>query len=137
MKLQDYIQYYIGCRIEKDLDALDYPIIEGLDRNNVIISGYRYTTPNCNEIFHRPRIWRDISSIKPILRKLESLTEDEMKECGNLVYDFSNDPDLNTWHWSNFEAVLCAEQFDWLLKRGFDLFDLIKNGLAIDSKTLK
>lgn len=135
MELKDYIQYYIGCKVQHEFITktknieLRYGILMGLHTSEIINRCYLQFDSYSDSV--------RFDSIKPILRKPESLTMDEMKECGNLVYDFSNEPDLNTWHWSNFEAGLCAEQIDWLLKRGFDLFNLIENELAIDSKTLK
>jgi hypothetical protein len=69
---------------------------------------------------------------KPILRPLSDMTEEELQECGNLVYDFSDDPELNNHKWQDFQTLLTSEQFHWLLKKHFDLFGLIEAGLAID-----
>lgn len=68
-----------------------------------------------------------------VLRPLSDMTEDELQECGNMIYDFSNDPELNNFKWKDFEIGLAPEQFVYLLSKGFDLFGLIPSGLAIDN----
>jgi hypothetical protein len=75
--------------------------------------------------------------LKLSLRPLSDMTEGEMEECGNMIYDFSNDEVLAKWEWQYFETGLDAEQFNWLLSKHFDLFGLIDAGLAIDKTTLK
>lgn len=78
MKLQDYINYYIGCKVEKDSGALDYPTIKGIHGDRVMISEYRYKTPHCDGVFTRPEMYQSIGSRKPILRRLEDMTEEKM-----------------------------------------------------------
>lgn len=82
---------------------------------------------------------------KPILRRLESLTEAEARE----LYEVQNDG----WYWSDegsavehffggFDLdegeLLCGSKV-WLklLSWGFDLFGLIDSGVAIDAATLE
>lgn len=77
-KLQDYFHYYLGCRVDKDSDALDYPTIKGFHGDRVMISEYRYKTPNCDKVFTRPEIYHFVGFIKPILRRLEDMTDKEM-----------------------------------------------------------
>lgn len=77
MQLQDYLHYYIGCKVEKDSDALDYPTIKGIHGDRVMISEYRYKTPHCDGVFARPEMYQYIGFIKPILRRLEDMTEEE------------------------------------------------------------
>jgi hypothetical protein len=157
-KLSDYIHYYIGCRIQKDSDALDYPTIEGVHNGHVIISEFRYKTPHCDKIFIRPRIWHTIEFVKPILRKLDSLTDDEIKEfiewaslnekyCDvsfergsfGIIVNYSIDAGDQGVHRQSHNITFHAfspKELVWLLSKGFDLFFLIKNGLAIDAATL-
>lgn len=73
----------------------------------------------------------------PHLRPLSDMAEEELQECGNMIYDFSGDPELNAHKWQDFEIGLAPEQFHYLLSKHFDLFGLIDAGLAIDSTTLK
>jgi hypothetical protein len=67
---------------------------------------------------------------KPILRKLDSMTEEEKEEVQfsdfmfNLVKSKPN-------------QAMFAWQFTFLLSKHFDLFNLIKSGEAIDAETLK
>jgi hypothetical protein len=77
-KLSDYIRYYIGCKVQKGSDALDYPTIEGIDGDHVVISEYSYKTPDCDNVFTRPRIWHTIAFVKPVLRRLGDMTESQM-----------------------------------------------------------
>lgn len=70
------------------------------------------------------------------LSKLEDMTSEELQECGNMEYDFSDEPELNNHKPEDF--YLCSSaQFHYLLKKGYDLFGLIEAGLAVDKKTLK
>jgi hypothetical protein len=78
MKIQDYIHYYIGCRLEKESTALTHPRLMGVCENEMFVSEYDFTTPNCDKIFTRPALKHSISFGKPILRNLQSMTEDEM-----------------------------------------------------------
>lgn len=58
------------------------------------------------------------------LRQLSDITEQELKECGNLLYDFSDDPDPRMREFTLQDikdGPLFLEQFQYLLSRGFDL----------------
>ena len=85
MRLQDYIHYYIGCKIQKDSGMVDYPIVLGVVGDRVYLSEYRYTTPDSNGVFTRPALSHDVSFIKPVLRRLESMTEDEAENLA-MIY---------------------------------------------------
>lgn len=114
--IKDYLHFYLGC------EAVT------VKSKPEIITGHIIDLVNGN-FYHA----------KPILRPLSDMTEDELQECGNLVYDFSDDKSglgLNDHRWEDFQTLLCAEQFHWLIKRHFDLFDLITDGLAIDKTKL-
>lgn len=128
MKLQDYIHYYIGCKINKDIDALEYPTIKGIHGDRVIVSEYKYRTPDCKDCFTRPQMYQCIGFIKPILRRLEDMTEEENVEI------FGSDV-----HWYKpFDSTDACDVQQWqkLLQKSFDLFGLIDAGLAIDAKTI-
>lgn len=137
-KLQDYLHYYIGCKVQKDSFALDYPTIEGVHGDTVIISKYPYRTPNCDKIFTRPRIWHSISFVKPILRRLDDISDGEWVEIEMLlpnVYakDFLKNVFMNNGlcHWTVINDAL-----NILRKRCVDVDGLIKSDLAIDAATL-
>lgn len=143
-KLSDYIAYYIGCKVQKDSDALDYPTIKGIEGDRVIISEYRYKTPNCAPVFTRPQIYHFVGFIKPILRRLEDIPDDEWSEIeyatsimedakglGLSKYAFLKGGDKDRYHWSITNELLIE-----LRKRSVDVDGLIDAGLAIDAKTL-
>jgi hypothetical protein len=91
-----------------------------------------------------------ISDLKPILRKLSSMTEDEVNECWKLLgyndqittpsikrnfifEDFSDKDNVESvTGWTSF----CVKLLPYLLSKGFDLFGLIDANLAIDKDTL-
>ena len=121
--IRDYLHLYLGCECFNHLRLL------GVEGNAAYVSH-----PATG------RMVKDINYLKPILRPLSDMTEEELQECGNLVVDFSDDESglgLNEHKWQDFTLLLCAEQFHWLIQRGFDLFGLIEAGLAIDKTKLK
>lgn len=123
IKLKDVIHLYLGCRVST-------PIGEGQ------FTQYSVETGQCEIVYGAmgpdfAKVY-DVSELMPILRPLSGMTEEEMEECGNLCYDFRDDPELNKWDVNSFNCLLMPEQFLWLLSRHFDLFDLIESGQAID-----
>lgn len=154
--LEDYLHLYVGCEVQYEgivngnelgaelkankHDVFYIPKIEekrGLKTG--VLKKIEYTV---NGKFRMCRIGRKglqshytCEKFKPILRPLSDMTEGELQECGNLVYDFSDDTSglgLNEHKWEDFTLLLCVEQFHWLLSKHFDLFGLIEAGLAID-----
>jgi hypothetical protein len=57
--------------------ALDYPTLKGIHGDRVMISEYRYKTPNCDGIFTRPEMYHYVGFVKPILRRLEDISNNE------------------------------------------------------------
>jgi hypothetical protein len=121
-KIQDYLHLYLGCEVMAGTHRCK---LIGIEDGAIVM----------HSISGRHVIL--FANIKPILRCLSDMTEQEMQECGNMEYDFSDDPDLNKWEPKDFEIGLSPRQFAWLLSKHFDLFDLIPDGLAIDKSTLK
>lgn len=122
-QLKDYLHLYLGCELAKK--DLPDSFKEGARKANVLDGETRdYFLKSGN------------SGWLPILRPLSSMTEEELQECGNMIYDFSDDPELNNHKWQDFE-ISAPEQFHYLLSKHFDLFNLIPEGLAIDATTLK
>jgi hypothetical protein len=133
MKLQDYIHYYFGC--EFIANGKRYRIV----RIDQLVQGIRESSGGT--------VWNEFNpnSIKPILRKLDDITNDEWLEIEN---EISIIPDAIGWHGikESFMTMGARHRWHWtitnealiiLRKRGIDVDQLIKNGLAIDSKTLK
>ena len=72
----------------------------------------------------------ELSTVKPYLRSLRTMTDEEIKEFkqfgGILIHDMVND-----------KYSVCTSSpkaYDWLNKKGFDYRDLIEKGLAIEKK---
>jgi hypothetical protein len=65
----------------------------------------------------KPFVWRFIESIKPYLRPMSSMTDEEKKEYENLLFTATE------W-----------EIVDWLNAHHFDYRGLIEKGLALKAK---
>lgn len=106
--IKDYLHLYMGCQVMYDDDQgkLTYYLM--------------YNILATNE-------WH---LVKPILRPLSDMTEEEMKivTVSGLMSDLKYIINRNKW---------TPERFLYLLSKGFDLFGLIEEGLAIDATTLK
>jgi len=124
-KTQDYLHLYLGCevmvesvapfndnnagnsRIKGPFTLVAVGIME--QRVHVKLDGYTVTASDI---------------IKPILRPLSDITEEEATECGWM--------ELFTIEHFAEKKLYRPTSFHYLLKRGFDLLDLIETGLAID-----
>lgn len=124
-KLSDYIHYYIGCRCLNTWFAIEHKLCDSDWRLRAYDSAA--VKPYMLENNHNVT-WTD--SIKPILRRLEDMTEEEDKIYHSLcgIANFNADS-VNITHDT-------PESFHYLLKQGFDLFSLIQNNLAVDGKEL-
>jgi hypothetical protein len=117
-RLQDYAQYYIGCRCFNTW----FPESDENYNNNWKLVGFRSDSEKPYGLENdEDYTWSD--SIKLILRKLEDITEEEKKN-------------LHIGRCFDFQCYR-ADQFNELLAKGFDLFGLINSGLAIDAATLQ
>lgn len=159
MKLQDYIHYYIGCKcvtldgigtlvgipwhihsqdrvsvhfgkqMIKTVNSIDGGYNKIRNHGDYALSANRYEPIGSKGItedgFDMP------GGIKLILRKVGDFKEGELNEYQSLVGQTTD----------GVHSVIIRydtpESFNWLLKKGFDLFDLCEAGLAIESKTLK
>src|SRR5687767_1475366 len=156
-KLQDYIQYYIGCKCTNEW----FPEGHNMHSYNWELKGIKYDGSVRPYLLVNEEqdefTWTD--SIKPILRKLDSMDDADIKSFLNwnrlneLYVDVSYKREelaitLNYSIPCGGDMVypqsvtimpkieLRSDQFDHLIKNGFDLFDLIESGLAIDASTL-
>lgn len=179
-KIEDYLHLYVGCEVAapNPYDDHGVEIAKGLltgihgeygPEIQFIIDGNTEEDPDYVEFL----------KVKPILRRLSSMTEEEQKELWRLVFsmghgneftdrfkDFTGrvqfidektyynvprhvmmqgverlgiesdgtvwaDCDLHKWRHNQHEVTR------WLLSKGFDLFGLIDEGLAIDAATLE
>ena len=72
----------------------------------------------------------ELSTVKPYLRSLSTMTDDETAEFRRIGGVISYDPINNIYAISTFTP----EAYDWLNKNGFDYRGLIEKGLAIEKK---
>lgn len=72
----------------------------------------------------------DVRDVKPLLRKLSSMTKLEEQEFTEIDYRENND-NAHMYAWVKCVAQHSL-QIKWLLSKHFDLFNLIENNLAID-----
>lgn len=70
--------------------------------------------------------------LKPILRPLSSMTEEEQHEMSKMV-DLVDAEDGENYWWG---TQVAAHRTNYLISKHFDLFNLIPDGLAIDSSTI-
>lgn len=81
------------------------------------------------EIMDNPEYDCQVSEIKPYLRPLSSMTDDERDKFRELGGVMSHNVQNDTW-------VLCAfapEAYDWLNQHHFDYRGLIDKGLALEA----
>ncbi len=77
---------------------------------------------------------RSLDNIKPFLRPMSSMTEEEKKEYNIFFEEYAPD---DRWPYltKNFvEEELVSELIDWLNKKMFDFRGLIPKGLAISTE---
>jgi len=145
-QLKDVIHFYLGCELYwvflNETSVLDVSLLKDLQNH--------------------------LHQIKPILRRLDSMTEEELKECVILSY-FERNRDIISQCFDEViistdnrnkklhgtaipytlfkdgkhfmtatlsENHLNPEQFLYLLKQGFDLFNLIDSNQAIDKNKI-
>lgn len=139
--IKEFLKYYIGCEVHSDQGTMTYRLWH-------ISNDYRqilFKDKHGNEMWLPPGKW------KPCLRKLSSITEEEAIELARLVAvsdEFINvkairmaDGDLIVqWKYDSYNAtgekVWSAEQFHYLLSRGFWLFgdEAFDKGLIIEKQ---
>lgn len=109
-KIEDYLHLYLGCECictnERDIQTLT--CVEPVMKKAWMITGISY----------------HIDVVKPILRPLSDMTEEENTICNEFVIGCSANDNPNPMYWTPL-------QFNYLLKQHFDLFGLIDAGLAI------
>ena len=72
----------------------------------------------------------ELSTVKPYLRSLSTMTDEETAEFRQIGGIIGYDPVNDRYAISAFSP----EAYDWLNKKGFDYRDLIEKGLAIEKK---
>ena len=136
---------YLGCRVHlfDRIEQTTGRLAAVKTNGNCELALPSRFNPECEVI----SIYR-IDEVKPILRRLEDMTEEEAIEIfvlegwgNNLQNIVVTDKAIehNTFGATGIQTFkrLRAETFAHLLSKGFDLFGLCDSGLAIDSKTIK
>lgn len=113
-KIKDYLHLYLGC------EAIITDVRNDAPDEHWAAIGNRITI-DTSFLHYISEGW---ISVKPILRKLSDMTEQENKELKKIKH-------------SDVFIIKNAEITQWLLSKHFDLFNLIESGLAIDATTLK
>lgn len=139
LNFKDYAPFYIGCRcfhtwypeghIEYDRGWKLDGYVLGDEKPYLLKNDFA-----CS--------WTD--SIKPILRLVGDMTDEECLMV-HKISPFWAEGTSEKYIMDRLYVIreriihlhLIPEVFHYLLKQGYDLFKLIENGLAIDSKTLK
>jgi hypothetical protein len=120
-ELKDVLHFYLGCDVmHKD------------GTTATMISVDRF---NAGFIHHETQMYgeqsKDSLEITPILRSFSSITEEE-KEAYETYYmslEYEREEDNH----AICDAEISAQTTRWLISRGFDMFNLIENGLAIEA----
>ncbi len=153
-KIEDYLHYYMGCEcVVKCNDGINISqrgkiveVTRGSNHGDWVVVLF----PHVVEVMRFSRNASEVSSnmhhfffsedsIKPILRQLSDMTEEEMNHIAiKLKAGTANVPMLKWKHNSPFTSFrLTPEIIHYLLSKGFDLFGLCEAGLAIDTKTVQ
>lgn len=128
MEIKDFLHLYLGCEVLYNdgvyyLESVQHYSLKYGQRRGCFIM---IDADDCHWV--RPK------DIKPILRPLSSMTEEEMNECWfNMEGAVEIRCEYKDGGVKKFDAT--PAQVVYLLSKGFDLFGLIDAGLAIDRLT--
>lgn len=138
-KIEDYLHLYLGCECMADGKK---GTIEGVSTSNAGCSGNNPLIYFDDGEVSTGEI--DIEEIKPILRKISSVTDnewDEIEDAINVLIDargyemlknsFTIDTSDHRCGWK-----LVNDAINELRKRSIDVDDLIESGIAIDHSTI-
>lgn len=127
----------------KDLCArLPYGVmvnIKGFNFNERLVQIYKGLF-NCSiHARHNMTMPYDIGDVKPYLRPMSSMTEEESAELSNIInewfdkelFDLTEEPFLE-YALSRINYSISPKLFDWLNAHHFDYRGLIPKGLAIE-----
>lgn len=148
-KIEDYLFLYLGCEATVwDEDEGDgFGVLTGIHGE---YQAEIQLIENGNASEH-PEYY-EYKNVKPILRPLSDMTEEEQKQfCANEfnvdikeIYELVNvEGNIQFRVQQKYGIHLCAFKsispisFIFFLKQGFDLFNLIPDGLALDKNKLK
>ena len=89
---------------------------------------YKYiqVSPVSGSVFTAYTFYK-ISEVKPYLRPMSSMTEEEKNEFHKLRFIHVN------YGWEPLQCVLSVNEIDWLNAHHFDYRGLIKRGIALEA----
>lgn len=131
-KIEDYLHLYIGCQI---LDLYSERIGK--------LHGVNMGTVEPVQVLHKSLWGLQFTEVKPILRRLSSMTKEEGVKIFDASWPNNNRKDEDpAYKQSIVKRYIYDNVYDpffvkELLSYGFDLFRLIDEGLAIDAATLE
>lgn len=150
--IKEVLHLYLGCEIqvvrpegsvpfESGLKGGCYNATEALEYDTT----YTLDARKLAFIMGSTTVMAMLPHVKPILRPLESMTEEELDEIARQVLEEDDlahpvaekianyETFISMGDWSAFEM---AQMTAYLLSKHFDLFGLIPAGLAIDKASL-
>ena len=125
------LPYEVQCHIKHI-----YHLSGWIDEGDVILTGFRQDefTKETEPLFRNPggnpKIVFPIDSVKPYLRPMSSITEEEKAEFETLGWRIDEMDNNTPW---NHNAYKEFEGVDWLNKKMFDYRGLITVGLALEA----
>lgn len=157
--IKDFLHLYLGCEVEN----YPYKKYEGIETQPKRMIGLlvgvigEYAHIQNKDVFGKDWdiIKEPIADVKPLLRPLSSMTEEEAIELVKLSEweSYGDHPHIRNYktYKNNFDhlvvswgeglreknipenkKVFAPNEFQFLLSKHFDLFNLIESGLAID-----
>jgi hypothetical protein len=127
--IKDYLHLYLGCEC-RPLDNTKQGWLMGIRIMQGVENAFLQYDLNSTENL----IPFKLNELKPILRPLSDMSDEENLEFGGLwAFAETYIPDIEDTH-DPYEIE--PEAFRFLLSEHFDLFGLIEAGLAIDKTTL-
>lgn len=141
------LPYGIKVHYQEEICSIDCICSDG---RILLIDKYGIQLPNIGD-----SLFEDIDKIKPYLRPISSMTEEEKKELlriivgkkavkyfqvlsdGSIDNTDSKHQDLHKFsmHYINFSGSTTTSYIDWLNAHHFDYRGLIEKGLAIEATT--
>lgn len=128
LKFKDVANLYLGCEV---LFQNEIHFLCGMDRpyktndKTLISISVRPNDKGFRSVLHSIT---DFSLFKPLLLPLSAMTEEDFKECGKTGFGGVNAG-------NSYYQTYSASAFTYLLSKGYDLFQLIPSGEAIDKTT--
>jgi len=116
--LKDVLHFYLGCKIQHRFPDKSYN--EGI-KTLTASKLQQIADPETQD----EKYWTSLKWWKPILRKLSDMSEEEKTEYNKRKQR------------KGYMAQIHADNTAWLISKGFDVFDLIPSGHAIEAKTLQ